>query len=92
MLNKAHYEELILNEIRLLPEAALPRVVRWLSCLREEFMFPQTSELNAMKKSIRPTVEEIMAIADKFASLPILDKRTPDEILGYDKSPIGLWE
>jgi hypothetical protein len=36
-------------------------------------------------------VEEILAIAEEFAKLPILDNRTPDEILGYEKSPIGLW-
>ncbi|OQW91667.1 MAG: hypothetical protein BWK78_03960 [Thiotrichaceae bacterium IS1] len=86
MLNKAYYEERILNEVRLLPEVALPRVAQWLSFLREEFIFFQTSKVSATKESIRPTVEEIMALADEFVSLPVLDGRTPDEILGYDKS------
>ena len=92
MLNKADYEERILNEVRLLPEVALPRVVQWLSVFREEFIFFPTSEVRATKDSMRPTVEEIMALADEFASLPILDGRTPEEILDYDKSKIGLWE
>jgi len=75
-----------------LPEVALPRVAQWLSFLREEFIFFQTSKVSATKESTRPTVEEIMALADEFASLPVLDGRPPDEILGYDKSKIGLWE
>jgi len=31
---------------------------------------------------------EIRAIADHFSSLPILDTRTEDEILGYDENGI----
>jgi antitoxin VapB len=31
-------------------------------------------------------VEEAMAIGRRFSSLPVLDPRTPDEILGYDES------
>jgi len=89
MLNKTYYEERILNEVRLLPEVALPRVAQWLSFLREEFIFFQTSKASATKESIRPTVAEIMALADEFASLPILDGRTPDEILGYDKAKLA---
>ena len=32
-------------------------------------------------EKLRATVREIQA---QFASLPVLDERTPDEILGYD--------
>ncbi len=46
--------------------------------------------LHARNNSVA-RVEEILAIAEEFAKLPILDNRTPDEILGYEKSPIGLW-
>lgn len=31
------------------------------------------------------TVEEIMNISRRCSSLPDIDKRTPDEILGYNK-------
>jgi antitoxin VapB len=31
-------------------------------------------------------VEEAMAIGRHFSSLPVLDPRTPDEILGYDEN------
>lgn len=35
--------------------------------------------------------QALMQLIKKCASLPILDPRTPDEILGYDDSAIGLW-
>ncbi len=31
-------------------------------------------------------VERIMAISRKVAAMPVLDDRTPDEILGYDEN------
>ena len=36
----------------------------------------------------RSLIDEINEIADHCSSLPVLDDRTPDEILGYDS--IGL--
>ncbi len=35
--------------------------------------------------------QTIKKICEEYASLPVLDTRSADEILGYDKSPIGLW-
>jgi propanediol dehydratase small subunit len=35
--------------------------------------------------------QAIKKICDDYAGLPVLDTRSADEILGYDKSPIGLW-
>ncbi len=32
-----------------------------------------------------------MNIARKCSSLPTLDQRTASEILGYEKSELGLW-
>ncbi|OQW92842.1 MAG: hypothetical protein BWK78_00275 [Thiotrichaceae bacterium IS1] len=112
MLNQAHYEERILNEIRLLPEAALPRVIRWLSFFREEFIFSKADSIGTEKTEInllktrpleiqqtvlttsrrRINIEEILQIGRDCAALPDIDTRTPDEILGYDKSQIGLWD
>lgn len=34
----------------------------------------------------------LLKIAHDCASLPTLDERSPDQILGYSDSPIGLWE
>ncbi len=36
----------------------------------------------------RPSVEEIMAIGHRFSSLPVLDGRGDDEIVGYDENGI----
>jgi hypothetical protein len=45
LLNKAQYEKRILNEIRSMPEEALPGVFRILALLREEFTVrPENSE------------------------------------------------
>ena len=37
-------------------------------------------------KTIERQVDEIMAIARRFSSLPVLDPRSPDDILGYDEN------
>ena len=42
MLNKLQYEKRILGEIRSLPEEALPKIVRLLSLIREEFVAPKS--------------------------------------------------
>ena len=34
----------------------------------------------------KPSVEEIMAIAQRFSSLPVLDARSDEEIIGYDEN------
>lgn len=34
----------------------------------------------------RPLSERLMAISRRYRDLPVLDDRTPDEILGYDKN------
>jgi antitoxin VapB len=36
----------------------------------------------------KPPVEEIMAIARRFSSLPVLDDRSDEEIIGYDENGI----
>lgn len=36
------------------------------------------------ERSKRRLADELEAIAEHCASLPVLDARTPDEILGYD--------
>jgi len=41
MLNTKLYEEQILKELRALPEEALPKVLRLLALIREEFCTPE---------------------------------------------------
>jgi antitoxin VapB len=38
------------------------------------------------EQSIESLVEDVMEIGRHCASLPLLDQRRPDEILGYDKN------
>jgi plasmid stability protein len=38
----------------------------------------------------KPTVKEIMAIVRRFAELPELDRRNPNEVLGYDQSGLPM--
>jgi antitoxin VapB len=38
------------------------------------------------EQSIEGLVEDVMEIGRHCASLPLLDRRSPDEILGYDKN------
>jgi antitoxin VapB len=40
----------------------------------------------ARGRNIDAVLEEARAIADHFASLPVLDNRSADEILGYDEN------
>jgi hypothetical protein len=47
---------------------------------------PDGAEPSAMDR--RRLIDEINAIADHCSRLPVLDARSPDEILGYDE--IGL--
>jgi antitoxin VapB len=37
------------------------------------------------RKSARRLSEELRAIGERCAALPVLDERTPEEILGYDE-------
>jgi len=38
------------------------------------------------RESKEALLADIRAIVDHFASLPVLDARSPDEILGYDEN------
>ncbi len=53
-------------------------VIVVLDSLRKQNVVPQA----------RPTVEEIMASAHRFYSLPVLDDRSDEEIVGYDENGI----
>jgi antitoxin VapB len=33
----------------------------------------------------KPSVEQLMAIVRRYASRPVIDDRSPDEIVGYDE-------
>lgn len=56
----------------------------------------EVSEFEAKLKRLKPkhkakSQQAILQIIKTCASLPTLDPRTPDEILGYDEDAMGLW-
>jgi hypothetical protein len=54
---------------------------RWPGDLRERLERELRKE-----QSVEGLVEDVMEIGRHCASLPLLDRRRPDEILGYDKN------
>ncbi len=53
--------------------------------------YQKNSHSSFTEKEKKRRYEIITKIAKECASLPELDSRSADEILGYDKSSIGLW-
>jgi hypothetical protein len=56
----------------------------------------EISEFEAKLKRLTPNNKAkkqraILQIIKNCASLPTIDPRTPDEILGYDENAMGLW-
>ena len=43
-------------------------------------------ERKRMETDQRPLREQVMEIVERFNQLPVLDDRSPDEILGYDEN------
>jgi hypothetical protein len=37
------------------------------------------------RPSRKPSADRMMAISERFAAYPVLDSRSPDEIIGYDE-------
>ena len=58
------------------------------SLSKEVIAVLEGSRPHAPESQGKATVEEIMAIAHRFASLPVLDDRSDDEIIGYDENGI----
>ena len=46
------------------------------------------AQLNTTQADQKSLADELDAIALRAASLPLMDPRTPDEILGYDENGI----
>ena len=44
--------------------------------------------LKTNKETEKLRLQKLRAIADQCSSLPVLDSRSPDEILGYDETGI----
>ena len=57
----------------------------------EEKLREQAKQVTSITYDKEQKFQDIMSIARKCSSLPTLDHRTADEILGYEKSEMGLW-
>ncbi len=57
----------------------------------EEKLKEQAKQATSTTKNKKQKYLAIMSIARKCSSLPTLDHRTTNEILGYEQSEIGLW-
>ncbi len=56
----------------------------------EEKLRKQAQEITPITNK-KQKYQAIMNIAKKCSSLPTLDHRSADEILGYEQSEMGLW-
>lgn len=52
MLNNAKYKELIFNEIKLMPDKALPKIFRLLTVIREEFVIENDEDYVTQNEDI----------------------------------------
>ncbi len=70
-----------------LPQAFIQQQIKEL----EDRLIQQANRLTSRSHDKAQKYQAIMQIAERCASLPELDSRSADEILGYDNSPMGLW-
>ena len=69
------------------PEA--DRLARELAALTGETLTTAVRTALAERLEQEHLVRRIREITEHFASLPVFDDRTPDEIIGYDEN--GMW-
>lgn len=70
-----------------LPQAFIQQQIKEL----EDKLIQQASRLTTRTSDKNERYQAMKKISDEYASLPDLDPRSADEILGYDQSPMGLW-
>jgi antitoxin VapB len=64
------------------PERVLDDAVE--ACAREIGIVPPQEPPGKQPRE-RPSVDRMMAISERFAAYPVIDERSPDEIIGYDE-------
>jgi DNA integrity scanning protein DisA with diadenylate cyclase activity len=71
-----------------LPQAAIQQQVHEF----EEKLKQQAKQITPIENNTKEQkYQAIMKIAKKCSSLPTLDPRSVDDILGYEQSEMGLW-
>ena len=90
-------QQQIMQELQDIPEPKLIELYDLIHYFKLGLVSEKQQQTKAPEQqtSQNLTVEEkyqaMLKIAERCANLPELDNRSADEILGYDKSPIGLW-
>ncbi len=74
-----------------IPESLSEAVVQQQVAEFEEKLREQAKKVTPIANNKKQKYQAIMNIAKKCSSLPTLDHQTADEILGYEKSEMGLW-
>jgi hypothetical protein len=70
-----------------LPQAFIQQQIKEL----EDKLIQQANYITTRTSDKNERYQAMKKISDEYASLPDLDPRSADEILGYDQSPMGLW-
>lgn len=79
--------QIIINAPDNLPQAFIQQQIKEL----EDKLIQQANCLTTRTSDKNERYQAMKKISDEYASLPDLDPRSADEILGYDQSPMGLW-
>lgn len=63
MGNGVQYEERILKELRSLPEEALPKILRFITLLKQEFLSPEAAGRKRLdhRKTDHKRIQELLA-------------------------------
>ena len=74
------------NVERMIRDLAARRGVSMTEAVRQALAHELERDAVAREAEIEVKMAELMAITRELASLPVLDDRTPDEIIGYDEN------
>ncbi|WP_038142051.1 type II toxin-antitoxin system VapB family antitoxin [Thiothrix lacustris] len=78
------FESFIKGNTLEIPAHLLQRISKNRQVKKVIMLMPKKTE-TAQATSQTALKERLLTIAKRYAALPLLDRRTPDEILGYDK-------
>jgi antitoxin VapB len=78
-----HLARLIAERSGKTPERVLDDAVE--ACAREVGIVPPREPPRNHQLRGKPSVDRITAISDRFEAYPVLDDRSPDDIIGYDE-------
>ena len=84
---RPHLARLIAERSEKTPERVLDDAVE--ACAREVVIVPPQELSQNQQLPGKPSADRMMAISDRFAGYPVLDDRSPDDIIGYNEFGFG---